>query len=462
MDFDLIIRRGQIISPTGSFEADIGVTSGKIAAIGELGKADSERVYDADGKLVFPGFIDEHVHSRDPGHTHKEDFAHSTRAAAAGGVTTIVEMPNSIPPVTDEASFRSRVDGLLKQAFVDFGLWGMVLGDANSKDLPLLAQAGVVGFKLFWGYALDRQTLALAYNPKPGQDVLPPPDDGQIFEAFAAIGKTGRPVAIHAENAEIINRFTDRERRTGGGYASLLRSRPPFTEALTVEAGIRIAEAAGVHLHILHVSSAEAIECVSTARKQGRHVTAETCPHYLVLSDEDFDRLGSRLKIFPPVREARHQAALWSAIQNGDIQVIGSDHAPHTPEEKSQDLWSAPAGASTVQATVPLMLDAVNEGKLSPNQLCALLAENPAKLLGLYPRKGAITPGADADIVIVDMERAMTIRTEDMLSKSRVNPYDGMAVTGAPIASFLRGEQLMEGGKLLTPDSPSGTLVKPV
>lgn len=461
MNFDLILRQGTVVTSSDRYQADIGVAGGRIIAIGELSAAVADSVYDASGKIVFPGFIDEHVHSRDPGLTHKEDFAHSSRAAAGGGITTVVEMPNTVPPVSDPTSFREVSEKLSQQAFVDFAMWALVLGDENLAEIGGLAEAGAVGFKLFWGYALDRETRALVYHPMPNQEVIPPPDDGQIFAAFQEIAKTGRPVAIHAENADVISLLSERERNSGAGsYASLLRSRPPFTEAMTVDTGIRLAEAAGVHLHVLHVSSAEATERVAMARAQGLRVSAESCPHYLVLTDEDFERLGTLMKIYPPVREEHHQNRLWEALRAGDIQTLGSDHAPHTEEEKAGELWAAPAGASSVQATVPLMLNAVNQGRLSLQRLAAVLSENPAKLLGLADRKGRIAPGADADFTVVDLERRMTIRKEDTYSKSKAVPYDGMTVTGAPVATFVRGRQLMADGRLIE-ERPTGRLLKP-
>lgn len=462
MKFDLIVKGADVVSASARFAADIGIAGGRIAAVGVLDAEDGTETYDASGMLVFPGFIDEHVHSREPGLEHKEDFAHSTRAAAAGGVTTVVEMPNSVPPVSDAASFRQRAELLGRSAFVDFAMWGIVLGDANTPELSALAEAGAVGFKLFWGYALDRRTLALVYEPAPGQETVPPPDDGQILEAFQAIAATGRPVAIHAENAEVIARLTRREREAGAlDYAALLRSRPAYAEAMTIAAGIDLASQAGVHLHVLHVSSGDGADRIAEARRLGARVTAETCPHYLFLTAEDYPRLGTSMKVFPPIREARHRERLWQALASGAIQTVGSDHAPHTAEEKSAELWRAPAGAAVVQATVPLLLGAVSEGRLDLHDVAALLSENPARLLGLYGRKGVIAPGADADLTVVDPERPVTLRKDAMLSKSDVMPYDGVSVRGAPVAAFLRGRRIMQDGRLVDGERSGGRLVVP-
>lgn len=461
MNFDLIVKNGTIVTSHAAFRADIGVISERIACIGRLEGCSAREVYDADGKYVFPGFIDEHVHSRDPGLTHKEDFTHSTMSAAVGGITTVLEMPNSVPPVIDAASFRNRVEAIGPQAFVDYGLWGMVIGDLNTHKLPELAEAGVIGFKFFWGYALNKHTMELVYNFKKDDDVFFPPDEGEIYEAFLTIGGLGRPVAIHAENSHVIARLAAKERQTGqADYASFLRSRPSFTEALTVQAGITLAKAAKVHLHVLHIAAAEGVDLVRQARLEGQAVTAETCPHYLLLSDEDWPRLHGDMKIYPPIREKTHQVRLWEGIRNGDLQVIGSDHAPHEEKEKVGDIWTVPAGACGVQTLVPLILDAASKGRLTLNQVAALLSENPARIWGLYGKKGALIPDADADFTIVDMQRETVLRRDQLLSKNRIAPFDGVTVRGVPVATFVRGRKVAEEGKPI--GTPGGRLVTPV
>ncbi|CAB3392770.1 allantoinase AllB [Kyrpidia spormannii] len=458
--FDLILRGGQIVTPRETYRGDIGVVDGKIAAVGMLEGAEAGRVYDATGRFVLPGLIDEHVHSRDPGLTHKEDFAHSTRAAAAGGITTILEMPNCVPPVRDADHFYRRVEEIAPKAHVDYGLYGIVLGDENLEALPGLAEAGVIGFKLFWGYALDRRSLALVYDAAEGGDIVPPPDEGQIFEAFRVIGEMGRAVAVHAENRELIARLTRKERAAGGAdYAAFLRSRPAVNERLTTEAAMALGQAAGVHVHILHMTSADGVEALAEARRRGWSVTGETCPHYLTLTDEDWERVGVRMKILPPIRQRDHQKRLWEALRSGELQAVGSDHSPHTEEEKRGDIWSAPAGFLGVQTLVPLMLDAVVRGKLSLNRLVELMAENPARIWGFYGVKGVIRPGADADFTVVDLDRTWVVRGEDLYSKSRVQPYEGRSGRGAPVAAFVRGVQVMEDGRPIA--GPVGRLVKP-
>jgi allantoinase len=460
MQYQLIVKNGQVVTARETFRADIGVREGKIAAIGDLSGAQAYEIYDASGKYVFAGFIDEHLHSRDPGLTEKEDFAHSTLAAAAGGITTVLEMPNTVPPVMDAATFHSRAAHLGAQAFVDFAQWGLVLGDLNTPKLAEMADAGVVGFKLFWGYALHPTKFSLVYNFKKGDDVFFPPDHGQIYDAFCAIGKTGRAVAIHAEDSEIIGRLAEREAAAGANdYAAFLRSRPSFTEGLTTQAGVIIAGAAGAHLHLLHITAAEAVDAVAAARAKGQAVTGETCPHYLNTTDKDYDRLGIGMKVYPPIREQHHQDRLWAGIQNGEILTLGSDHAPHMESEKKGDIWTAPAGSSAIQTMVPQMLNHAAKGQISLNQLAALLSENPARIFGLYGQKGVIRAGADGDLTIVDMEKTVSVTREQMLSKNKESMLQGAVLQGAPVAVFLRGKQIMQDGQPM--GERLGQLVKP-
>jgi allantoinase len=461
MYYDLVIKNGKIVTSKETIVADIGVKGGKIVTIGTMEGVEARQEYNVGGNYVFPGFIDEHVHGRDPGLTHKEDFYHLTKSAAAGGVTTVIEMPNSVPPVSDVDSFYLKAEILGKKSFVDFSLLGMVLGDFNIHELPKLADAGVVGFKLFWGYALNPKTLELVYNFSNNDDVVLPPDDGQIYEAFCEIGKTGKAVCIHAENSAIISRLASKKSiNKNKDYKSFLKSRPSFTEALTIQTGITIAHAAKVHLHVLHIAAGEGVDLITEARNKGYKVTGETCPHYLNLTDEDFEKIGVDMKIYPPIREKNHQDRLWKGLQNRELQAIGSDHAPHLEEEKIGDIWTVPAGAAGVQTIVPAMLDSVVNGKLTVNELAALLSENPARIWGIYGKKGVISIGADADFTIVDLNAATTVTKEGLYSKNKITLYDGISFKGAAIASFLRGTQIMENGIPL--NQPGGELVKPV
>lgn len=464
MHWDLKIINGTIVNETETYEANIYVKAEKIAAISsEDLPGDAKETIDATGKYVLPGLIDTHVHSRDPGPTYKEDFAHSTRAAAAGGITSIFEMPNTTPPVNNAANFDLQEKNLSQKAYVDFGMWGICLGHLNKEDIHDMYRKGVIGFKFFWGYAVHQETFQLMYNYKPGmENVIPPFDDGEVYQMMEEVAKTNRMFAVHAESTELIQALTNRvEKRGGRTYEDLLEGRPNLAEALTVRKGIEMAKTAGVHFHVLHVSTAEGVEAVREAKAKGYEVTVETCPHYLFLSNEDYQQIGSQMKVYPPVKYKKDQEAIWEAIADGTISHVCSDHAPHTEEEKDGDLWSIPAGMCGVESMVPLMLDAVNQGKLSLPKVVSLLSTQPAKLFQLYPQKGAIQIGADADITIVDLNKEMTIDRRKLHSKSKVTAFDGFTVKGVPTQTIVRGHTIMKDGQIIG-NQGYGRLIKPL
>lgn len=461
MTYDMLIKNGKIVGSGEIYSGNIYIRDGKIAAItsGELPAAAAE-VVDAEGLHVFPGFIDTHVHSRDPGATHKEDFYHSTRAAAAGGVTTVFEMPNTNPPVNNAENFRKQVQNLQSKAFVDFGLWAICLGHMNLDQYENLRQAGVVGFKFFWGYAVHAKTFQLMYNYKDGmEDVIPPFHDGEVYDMFREVAKTGQIFAIHAENNQLIQHLTDRvERRNGRTYLDLLEGRPNLAEELTIGTAIAMAKSTGARLHVLHVSTAEGVELIRRAQQDGYPVTAETCPHYLFLSAEDYDKIGPQMKVYPPVKYKKDQLALWDAVRDGTIALVCSDHAPHTEEEKDGDLWSIPAGMCGVETLAPLMLTAASEGKITIRDVARVLAEGPARLFRI-PNKGFIRVGYDADITLVDMNREAKISRSALHSKSKVTAFDGFPIKGVPVQTIVRGNTVMKDGTIL--GEPGGKLVTP-
>jgi len=287
MLWDHVISNGSIVTAEEEYEASIYIKDGKISAISQtpLG-GESKKTTDATGLHVLPGLIDTHIHSRDGGATYKEDFYHSTQAAAAGGITTVFEMPNTNPPVNHKENFYKQADNLKSKAHVDFGIWGICLGDLNIKDLEGLHEAGVIGFKYFWGYAVDKNTYQLIYNFVEGmEDVIPPCNDGEVYRMLEEVAKTGQTLAIHAENSDVINHLTEVMKATGkDDYETVLASRPSLVEELTIQTGISMAKKTGTRLHILHVSSAEGVKLIQQAQEEGYPITAETCPHYLFLT----------------------------------------------------------------------------------------------------------------------------------------------------------------------------------
>ncbi len=460
--WDLAILGGNIVTPTESVIGNIYIRDGKIGAVTQspLGEPVAETV-DAKGLDVFAGFIDTHVHSRDGGALHKETFYHSTRAAAMGGLTTVFEMPNAVPAVSNLENLQIQIENLTPKAHVDFAMWGLCVGGLNNHHLQAMSDAGVVAFKFFWGYAIKKSTYGLIYNVNPSDtDIIPPLGEGEVYEIFKAVEKTGKLIGIHAENASLIDQLTKtlQQNQFANEYEMLLACRPNLAEEMVVNTAISYCKDIGVRLHILHASAEESVDLVAEAQKKGLPVTMETCPHYLFLTDKDFERVGTRMKGYPPVRRQKDQDKLWQGIQDGVVTNICSDHAPHTAEEKQGGLFEIPAGMCGVQSLVPLMLGAVSEGKITKQQLAVLLSEGPAKLYGLYPQKGSLQVGTDADITLVDFGREMTIREEELQSVSKVTAFDGFTVQGVPVATIVRGRVVMRNGEIVS--QPCGKFLK--
>jgi allantoinase len=463
MQWDHVIRHGKIVTPDMIYKANIYIKDGKIASISdeELG-GEAKETTDAEGLYVLPGLIDTHVHSRDGGATHKEDFYHSTKAAASGGITTVFEMPNTNPPINNQVNFYKQVENLQKKAHVNFGIWGICLGDLNLKEIQGLNKAGVIGFKYFWGYAVNKQNYQLLYHfTDQMEDVIPPCSDGEVFEMFVEVAKTGKTFAIHAENSDLIKHLTVKMQKEGkSDYETLLASRPNLAEVLTIQTAISFAKVTGARLHILHVSTAEGVELIRQAQEDGLTITAETCPHYLFLTNEDYAKIGPSMKIYPLVKRKKDQEKLWEGISNGVLSFVCSDHAPHTEEEKMGDIWTIPAGMCGVETIAPLMLNAVSDDRITIQQIASLLSENPAKQFGIYPKKGTIQIGSDADLTIIDMNKQAEIKKENLHSKSKVTAFDGFQVKGIPVATIVNGITVMRDGEIIA--EQIGTLVTPL
>ena len=458
----LVIRNGTIVTPAGRYAADVVCTDGLIAAIeAEASRAGVDEEVDASGLLVFPGFIDPHVHSRDPGLTDKEDFAHSTRAAAAGGTTTLFEMPNAVPPVTDVSVFRDRAAQHETNALVDFGLWAISLGRENIADVPELISEGAIGIKLFWGYALHRQTKQLVYNlaDELPENLFLPPGNDDVFELCATVASAGGLLAAHCEDRQVIEAATRGFGRPVATYDDFLEARPDAAEASAVAAATEFARTTGCRFHVLHMSSARGVQLLRRAQADGIRLSGETCPQYLTLTDKSAAVAGGQTKVFPPVRRAADRDALWQAVHAGAILSIGSDHAPHTLEEKQRDLETQPAGVVGVETLGRVMLNELDTGRLTPEQVAYLLSEGTARLYGVYPQKGSILPGTDADFTLVDPDAEWEIRNEELHSKHPLSPWHGARGRGVPTRAIVRGTTVMVDGEPV--GDPQGRLVRP-
>ncbi|MFA6850077.1 MAG: allantoinase AllB [Selenomonadaceae bacterium] len=438
--YDLALKNGLVVNGTEICRKNVYVKDGKIAEITDA-DYDAESIQDAAGLYVLPGCIDSHCHFRDPGATQKEDFAHGTRSAAVGGVTTVFDMPNTNPAVLNEADLENKKKYFADKAYVDYALWGLSLGDVNLTELGQLEKAGAAAIKFFWGYAIDAKTHALVYNYDPSaKGVIPPLDDGEVYKIFEEIAKNKQILAIHAENSELIHTLTERVAASGrDDYPALMEARPALAEILTVQTALAYSRATGARLHILHVTARETVELIRRAKKEGIPVTAETCPHYLFLSADDYDRIGPMIKVYPVIKEEKDRVALWEGLLDGTLDFVASDHAPHKIEEKKGSLFDIPSGMCGVESMLPLLLGEVSKGKITLPFVVKVLAEHPAEVYGLMT-KGFLTKDMDADIVLVDMRETKTIRNEDLHSKQPMTAFDGMEVTGWPVATYLRGQ----------------------
>lgn len=454
---DLVFRGGTVYTPAGPREVDVHVSGGVIVGIGEeVSGPDGARVVDIRGKWLLPGAIDVHVHSRDPGFPDKEDFGTLTAAAAAGGVTTVVDMPNTVPGVDSAGVLESKAALARPKARVDFGLWGLVRSSSTSAQLEGLASAGAVGFKAYLGYAFSLGRKQVLYTPDlDDPDLEAPPDYGTLARLAPTLAALRLPLVIHAEDPGILTAF----RRPFQDYADILAARPPEAEAVAISAAASVAGQAGFQLHVAHLSSELGLKAALEAVRAGCPLTLETCPQYLWLSDEDFGRLGTAMKVFPPIRTTADRGALVQGLASGDIGIVATDHAPHTDAEKARTLEDAPSGSPGVQTLYLSCLELARRLG-DPWMAPRWVSEAPARLIGLGGRKGAVVPGYDADLVVVDPNGRTVVRPERMLSRQHHGDLDGLAARYAIRGVYVRGTLVAQGGRVR--GRPAGRMVSPV
>ena len=436
---ELIVRGGTVVTPHGSFEGDIAVRGGRIAAIGQRLEAGSGTpTLDARGLVVLPGVIDPHSHLWEPGFVSRPDFADSTASAAAGGITTIIEMPLTVPEVLDEAGLLEKARLGERTSYVDFALYGGVSPD-RLIELDGMWRAGAAAFKIFTcdtGCAM--------------KGVI---EDADLIDAMSRIARLGALACFHAENDELL--VANRARLAALGRRDNAAFSDWHSETAELEAINRIlfyAGRLGTRVHIVHVTSPDGLKLVERARREGVRATAETCPHYLYLSEDDIAARGAWVTCAPPMRGVAAMEGLRASLDNGLIATIGSDHGPVDPELKlraSNDVFAGQCGMPANETMVPLMLNLAAQGFISLERLAALLSEAPARLYGLYPRKGAIAIGSDADFTIVDPTERWTIRQADLIGACGWTPFEETPVTGRVKMTVVRGRLVARDGRVV-------------
>jgi dihydroorotase len=425
--FDLILRQGRAVTPSGTAVVDIGVTAGRIAAIGDLGQASAAETLDATGLAVLPGVIDTQVHFREPGLEHKEDLATGTMGAALGGVVAVFEMPNTKPATTTSEALADKLARARGRTWVDHAFFIGAAADNIDHLAALERQPGCAGIKVFMGSSTGSLLVA---------------DDDTLARVLA---QGFRRVAVHCEDeARLI------ERRALIEDGAHPRRHPEWRDDETALNATRrlvaLAEAARRRVHVLHVTTAQEMEFLAGHKDL---VSVETTPQHLTLAAPDcYDELGTLAQMNPPIRDAHHREALWRAVAAGMVDVLGSDHAPHTREEKARPYPASPSGMTGVQTLVPIMLDHVHAGRLTLERFVDLTSAGPARLYNIAG-KGRIARGYDADFTLADLKAERAIANDWIASRCGWTPFDGRKVTGWPVATIVRGHVVMRDGALM-------------
>ncbi|MEH7526365.1 allantoinase AllB, partial [Bacillus sp. JJ1503] len=418
MTFDLLIKGGNVVFRDGVRKVDIGIKNEKISCIAEQITEDAKEIIEANGQYVMPGMIDTHVHISEPGRTEWEGFETGSKALAAGGTTSYVEMPlNALPATINKEALDLKLEAASNQNYVDYAFYGGLVPE-NLDELEELADAGVLAFKCF---------LSDITSDVPGD--FTNVDDYTLYKGMEKLAELDQLLCIHAENPSVTSglakEFAKAGKNSGVEYAE---SRPVFTEVEAVQRAILFAKETGCKLHLVHISTSEAVQAILQARREGVDVTVESCPHYFAFTAEQVDEIGPRAKCQPPIRKAEEQAKLWDELLNGNIDWLTSDHSPCTEDLKQGNLWEAWGGISGAQNNVDLMFDlAVKQRGLPVQKFVDLIATNPAERFNLS-NKGEIAVSKDADIILVDPNQSYVVKREDLYYKNKHSAYEGRKI----------------------------------
>jgi len=425
-------------------DCSIAIEDGKIFKIGketQMPKA-NEKI-NLGNLLVLPGLIDAHVHLRDEGKAYKEDFYTGTAAAAAGGLTTVLDMPNNDPVTMSAEALKNRMQIAKRRVLVNVGFYSEFPNDLDA--ITSIVAQGTVGFKLF----MARQVGGLNID-----------DDKALEEAFTKVGELGVPVAVHAEDKALLTANEERLKRANRhDTAAFLKAHSELVELKAVERLLKISAQVDVRLHFCHMTTEECLDAVIEAKKSDRTVSCEVTPQHLLLSNADFERYGSLLVMMPPLRSKNHSEALWKGIADGWVDALGSDHAPHALSEKSAgNVWDVKVGVPGLETTLPLMLTMVKKNRISLAQVVQLLSEKPAEIFNLRDR-GHLEQGRKADLVVVDFNLKFKIDASKFHSKAKYSPFDGWELQGRPVKTFVNGSLIMDEQEIVA-KAGSGDIIR--
>ncbi len=433
-EVELVIKNARLLLESGMVRGGVAVREGKICAIAtDEHLPHAAEVIDAQSRILMPGLIDGHAHLHDEAMIDHEDFTTGTRLAASGGVTTVVEMPLSSQVDTVEL-----VDEKIKTgerlALIDFSLYGGMINADNIGNIPLLIEKGVEGFKAF--------TCEPFYA-----------NAGVIAKAMSEVSEFGGHLTIHSEDQGVLEEFAREMEDEWDAPITHALARPALAEQLAVHQNVSIASSTGGHLHIAHITTREGVREVARGKQTGVEVTTEVCPHHLMFDRDEMNRLGPKSKMNPPLRSKQDRAALWAGLLTGAIDMVVSDHAPAPVEKKeagNDDIRKAWSGVDGIQIILRVLLsEGINKGRLSWSRLLRVTTRDPARIFGLYPKKGSLTLGADADLVLVDPTKEEKITDTGILSKSGWTIYEGMKLRGLPVMTFVRGVMVFKEGEVL-------------
>ncbi|MBK8021075.1 MAG: amidohydrolase family protein [Chloroflexi bacterium] len=459
MAFDTVIVNGDVVMESGVAAVDIALRGGKIAALVARGtQLDAAERIDATGKLVIPGAVDIHFHCRAPAYPERGDFATETRAAAAGGVTTIFEMPISKPCCATGDIFRARRALGEADAYVNFALFGAP-GLLRREEVQAMADEGAIGYKIF-------MTAAPAGRDDEF-DGLCLPTSERLYQGMKLVAETGLVCAVHAEDNALLEWHTAQLKAAGrNDVFAHNESRPPHVEALAIATLMSLNESIGVNLHIVHVSSREALEVFQRFKRTGSTASAETCTHYLLFTEQDMEKAGPYAKINPPLRTKDDQEAVWQGLRDRSLMAITTDHSPFTAEEKERartDLWRTPPGSPGVEELVLAVMDFALTGRLDLLHAVQLMSTNGAKRYGIYPQKGVIAVNSDADLVIYDPNVTTTISQDMLFSKAKAcdKLYEDKTFQGKVLRTLVNGRTVFQDGQVVG-EPGWGKFVRPV